>query len=106
MAKKEIISNTFIDRFNNKFVIDQHNTLLSFEGNNEEVEFPNELETIGKKVFVNKSFKNMYLNKNIKTFNRGAFINNYKIDNMYYPGSFEDFNKIYFEPGCAKRPIL
>ena len=97
---------TYTDRFNNTFVLNGFNELVSFGYNADEVELPEQLEVICKKVFNNSGFKKMYLNKNIKTFSRAAFVNKYKIAELYYPGSYEDFNKIYFEPGFAKRPVL
>ena len=100
--KKKVL----VDKFNNKFIIDENNTLLSVEGESDEVELPNDLEKIGKRAFSNRGFKKMYFDKNLKVFNRGAFIYSYTIENLYYPGSVEDFNKIYFEPGCAKTPVL
>ena len=97
---------TIIDRFNNTFVMNQSNELVSVEINSADIELPECLEVVGKRVFNNRGFKNFYLNKNIKTFNNGAFIPSYVIENLYYLGSYEEFNKIYFEPGCGRKLLL
>ena len=97
---------TVVDDFGNTFVVDDSNTLISFEGNAEEITLPEEIEAVGKRVFSNRGFKKVTLSKNIRTFSNAAFIRAFKIDALYYPGTYGEFTRIVFEPGGGKKPIL
>ena len=94
------------DNNQNGFVLDKDGKLVSFDEQSDTLAIPPEVKGIPARVFSNRGFKNLYIGKTLSSISNGAFLYSFSIENLYFDGDLNDFQKLTFEKYGGRTEFL